>query len=702
MNFCRLVIPFILFVFHTAKGVDKPGPLQLKIYLNDASYEGGSITSSCGGFLEGASFYLQASHMTYTKQLQLSSPKHLVVAQQGFTLYKDHVLFIGDSCHFDFLTNSGVIENVYTAFGMYFIHAKKIILNKDKTYDAYDVTISTEESNQPVLTITTKHLRLYGKSQLQASNARLNIGKVPLIWIPMWGYDLNASFDSPIRYKLSWDTGQGPQISFRYKALSYSYFNLFLRGDYRYKRGPGGAIEMDYHSPDGRTVFLSKNYGAYDTFYNDDQPNQKQTRFRFQTLFKKTSNDNKSGVDLVFDRMTDKNMPQDFNMDRFELNTQKKNRCLVFHQSPSFSLTALATPRVNGYQGFNQKIPELVLNLDPIPLMNGSCLLYNCFNLSFYDYVYSNILEYPPNYSQALQDFHAVRAKAAQQLTLPFRIKSLELTPQIGFQGIAYNNSPNQQSAYQAVLDYGLKANFSLQRNYQRFKHVITPYADYQGQYRPRQLPANVYIFSIDDGYYALNLVTFGFKQLFIGADSLLNRATINLYGLGFFGDTTYQLAVPKAGLDITSSYESLSLHSQLRWNFNNHVLDFWNIAFGYTLNALISWDLEFRYRSAYDWRKCDHNNYILDVTRPIEDLLNSPLSDKRFTFITKASLQLAPKWRFLLQLHSGWGRVSEPGYTEAKADLITVLSSSWKLNLSYMFTSRGKSHFGLKLDLNK
>lgn len=395
-------------------------------------------------------------------------------------------------------------------------------------------------------------------------------------------------------------------------------------------------------------------------------------------------------------------MPQDFKMDRFELNTQKKSQCDIFLQDSFYKAHAVIAPRVNSYQGFNQKIPEFNFHLRPIPFLNSSVLFYNNFKLSFYDYAYSNMLVYPNIYTPVLQDFHSIRAETNQKITRPCSLNFIKILPTLGFKGIIYTNSPSYITAYQGIVDYGLKTFSSLEKKYHHFRHVLTPYLDYQGLYQPALSPQKIYIFSIEDGYFKLNQFTFGLQQRFLSNSTPSSHLSINCYGLSFFGNSTYKLIVPKAGINISSDFENLTLSSHLRWNFNNHLLDIGNVSMAYTLNSIISWKLEFRYRSAYDWRKCDHENYILDVTRPIEDLLNSPISDKRFTLISTASVYLAPKWKCNLQMHNGWGRKNEPGYTEAKVDLTTLISSVWKLQLSYMFTTRGKSHFGIKFELNK
>ena len=201
-----------------------------------------------------------------------------------------------------------------------------------------------------------------------------------------------------------------------------------------------------------------------------------------------------------------------------------------------------------------------------------------------------------------------------------------------------------------------------------------------------------------------MNMLKLGINNLFYhkSASPFLPTFGCDLYALGFLGDQIFNTPFPKAGVNLAWNYSNLKITSDLRWNFNNHVLDFSNITIAYTLNANMAFHIEYRHRSRFDWRKDNHQNFILDVTQPIPSLLDSPLSDGRNVLLAKAEIKLTPTWMCQLQMHNGWGRKNQPGYTEAKADFFAMLSSAWRLKLSYMYTTRGASHLGIGLDLVK
>ncbi len=110
-----------------------------------------------------------------------------------------------------------------------------------------------------------------------------------------------------------------------------------------------------------------------------------------------------------------------------------------------------------------------------------------------------------------------------------------------------------------------------------------------------------------------------------------------------FFSDPTIPQFIPRLYLWLEWRLPSVYLSFHNAWNFRNQVLDFSNARCRWTINENIALSLETRYRSQYDWRKADHENFILDVTRSESQLLSSPLSDRRLTLLTDLFVRLSP-----------------------------------------------------------
>ncbi|MCH9630814.1 MAG: LPS-assembly protein LptD [Chlamydiia bacterium] len=678
--------------------------MPMTVDLKDPEYKDGVITTNRGGLIRGKGIRLQAREFTYTKKADSDGDIHKVLAKGDLMLDYFGQIFVGDELEYDFNTKSGFLINGKTSIDIWFIGGKKITFFPDKSFEVLGASLTTSDSSENVeWEMTAERIHLSEDQYLSTKSIKFKFANVPVFWLPSFKSNLKYFSDHPVRYNISWDTGQGPKISMRYRVYSWKNFHVYLRGDYRYKRGPGGALEIDYKSDSKRVSFQSKNYLANDTFYNDDDPNKKRKRFRLQGIYKAKSASNKAEMELIYDRISDKNMPGDFKSDDFELNTAKQTRLLARYIDDFYIAGFNVEPRINSFQGFKQELPTIKMSFKPLRFGQFPLIMENRINVAFLDYVYSDdIKRVPRPVSRALEDFHSVRAETKQEFILPLEFYGVHFTPRGGFNGIIYSKNPQDRSVKQAVFKYGARLQTRFSRSFTRFKHVVIPYVDYTGLSKPSQDSEHVYIFDIQDGFHRLNQLQVGVDNLFYQkklSSAFAPTFTFDPYALAFLGDQTFHTFIPKAGINFGWSYPSFNIKCHGRWNFNNQVLDIGNVILNYTYNANFALSLEYRHRSKYDWRKDNHDDFIVDVTRSIPNLLDSPMSDGRNTLLARAEIKIAPKWFCQIQTHQGWGRRNQPGYTEAKIDIFTMLSSAWRLRLSFMHTTRA-DQVGVGLDL--
>jgi hypothetical protein len=304
---------------------------------------------------------------------------------------------------------------------------------------------------------------------------------------------------------------------------------------------------------------------------------------------------------------------------------------------------------------------------------------------SYLNFLYSNHL------AEHIQGFHTPRLELRPLLYRPFHCGPLNITPRIGAIAIFYGTSPSHSPQTLCCLLYGGTAAAQAERDFHHYRHVLQPYASYFGLSRPSSRPDEHYIFSIQDGYDRINQFQLGIKSSLYSKKrtSPQSSFTVNLYANAFFKNPTIPQLLPKLYLWLGWQIPSLELSFLNTWNFQNQVLDCSNSRLKWTANENLAFSVELRYRSPYDWRKADHENFILDVTRSETELLLSPLSDQRLTLLTNAFIRLTPFWECQLQSHHGFVRKNQNPYNEFKIDLYTWISSSWKLRLSYSHTQR-------------
>ncbi|HSW86923.1 MAG TPA: hypothetical protein VLG49_05430 [Rhabdochlamydiaceae bacterium] len=650
---------------------------EFEVNLKDPVFNHGVLMTEHGGVVKGEGIRIQAQKIEYINKIENGIPIQKVIAEGDLMIDYAGTVFVGRKLEYDFVKKSGMLDDGKTFVNVWFLGGKQIELQEDGSYIIHHAYITTCESQENTWDIDAGMVKITKEHLLSAKNIRLRFIKIPFLWFPSFKSNLKVFKDPPVKYKLTWDKGLGPRATLRYRFFSWERFSAYFRFDYRISRGPGAAIETDYKSLDKRTIFRTKNYGAFDKEVPDERSNK---RFRLQGLIHTETPDHRTQVHMTWDKMRDDKMPADFKSDDFEVNTQKRTILFINHQGDNLYSSFRVQPRINSFQSLNQELPWFMAGMRPFEIGRTGVISENYINASFLDYIYVNKLH------ELVPNIHSVRAETQNMLYRPIPTPFLTITPHAGFIGIAYNNSPQHEARGQAILAYGGEILSRFSRAYAHLKHLIEPYAIYEGYTRPTVGLDKHFIFNIDDGYFLLDQLRLGVRNtLFSYRHSpFLGTVITDIYTYGFFDQRTYKKAFPKGYLDAEWNRTFYSLKGYFCWNFEEQVLDYSNIRADWTVSENFAFGLEFRHRSKFDWRKANHENFFLDVARTIPQLLASPLSDKRNTLLTRAQVRLSPKVTCHFESHHGWGRRKERRYNEEKVELFAMLPCNWRLKVAY------------------
>ncbi len=656
------------------------------INLKDPVFTNGTISTDQGGIISNSELRIQARHIEYTNRIENGVAIRKISAEGDLLLEYNGRIFIGKKLEYDLLTKTGTMLEGRTSTDYWYVGGDEIELLADGSFWISNAYLTTVESQDTWWEIHSSRIDINNKSLLSAKNIKFKFFNIPVFWIPAFKFDMKVVKDSPIRYKMIWDQVLKQKVSMRYQLYSTETFDLFGRLDYRFRRGPGAAIETDYHSHDERTIFQTKNYGAYDKLVDDEQGNK---RYRLQGLFTTHSTDEKTKVYMCYDRLSDDKMPQDFKSDDFELNTQKRTILWVSHHQDNYFAHMNVQPRINYFQNINQQLPLVNFGLRPFPLGKSGIIFDNWFSAGYLDYVYSREL------SKELSSTKAGRFESNNNIYRHFSWGPINFTPSAGFIGIFYTNNPHHHGTGQALGNFTFDLNTNLYKSYPKFKHTVQPYLRYRGLTSPTSPTHEHYIFSIEDGYTHENLFRPGVFQAFYPVKkSLLPDVTLDLYTNVFVGHTQFGRTVPKLYTTWEFSYPSWHVATDIVYNMQELLWDRTNIRSEWTLSENAALAIEFRHRSKYDWRKSDHDNYILDIDRPIDQLLHSPLSDGRDTLLSHFQFRFSPLWTCHIDTHHGWGRNNEPRYDSYEIRLSTLLTGRWQVSVGYKYTPGIKSEW--------
>jgi len=672
-----------------------PAPQELTINLKDPVFSHGVITTEHGGIIESDTMRIQAQKMEYTNRIENGHPVKKIVAEGDLLMEYGGRAFVGRKLEYDFVSKTGTLWDGRTSTDYWFIGGDEIELQADGSFLITNAFITTVEGQDNWWELRSSHINVSPKNLLSARNIKFRFFKIPVFWLPSIKMNLKWIKEPPIKYKFLWDQVLKQKISMRYTLYSTETFGLYGRFDYRFKLGPGAAIETDYQSLNQRTLFQTKSYGAFDKIIPQERGDK---RFRLQGIFATHSKNEKTHVHMTYDRLSDDKMPQDFKNDDFELNTQKRTILWVTHYATNFFSRFNLQPRINHFQSINQQLPWIVTSVRPFQLGKSGIITDNWFSAGYLDYVFSKKL------SDKLHSTHAGRFETDNSIYRPIPMGPVTFTPNAGVIGIFYTNNPEHHSVGQGMITYGCDANTHFSKQYASLRHAAEPYLNFKGYTHPPATNKEHFIFNIDDGYATLNMLRGGMKQSFYSVRHrrFLPDFAIDMYTYAFLGGTAFHRTVPKAYTDFELRRPSVIIRSGIAYNFQQQLFDRANIRTDWTVNEDLALGFEFRHRSRYEWRKADPENFVLDVDRPIQELLHTPISDGRNTLMTRLQMRFSPLWTFHWESHHGWGRKNEPRYNELSAGLTTYLSSNWTITFTYARSADDRNHFDFKFKLIK
>lgn len=654
---------------------------EVTVDMRNPKYKNGILYTEEGGVIQNKDLRIQARSIQYIKRKEDGKSVQRIEAEGNILLQFKGRAYVGEELEFDFVNKTGTIYDGRTFAAPFYVGGDRILIKESGNYSVDNAFITTCENYDSTWDLNAGKVKLLKDDMLEAKKVRFRFFKFP-IWLPSFKLSLKKFAQPIIRYKLTWDKGAGPRAYVRYQVFSWKEFALFLRGEYRLKRGFGGALETEYIPSHGRTVFLTKNYLATDVIPTN--PVNKR-RYRIQGEFHSKSPNGKTTADMTWDKYSDVLMPGDFKDEDFELNTAKRTMAYVRHHESDLIASLYVRARANSFETVKQELPTAFGAMRPLRLSSTGIIAENWAKASYLD------LDYSDDLAVKLRDFNAGRLETHHELYRPIHLGPVLINPNIGVVGIYYSNNPFDQSIGFGLLKYGILGKCDFSRVYTHHKHVIEPYALFDGYSRPTTNVDDHFIFSIQDGYNRQNLFRVGVRNLVFSKRSGKVNPTFaaDLYADAFFADKTMSKLFPWMFLNFQWNLPSLAFYSNNAWTFLYNTVQFANLRGEWTLNENFALSLEVRYRSKYDWRKADHENFFLDLTRSQEDLLASPLSDRRITLLTHFYVRLTPFWSAHFQSHHGFYRLDQKPYNEFKVDLFTWISSSWKLRISYLHADR-------------
>lgn len=642
--------------------------------LKDPEFKDGKLTTEHGGIVRATNLRIQAQSITYFRSAEGAK----VIAEGDLLVQFYNWAFTGERLEFDLASNTGIINEGRCSMEPWFLGGKTIRLENDGSFYLFDGYVTTSQTDCHEWEIDTECARLECNKYLTAKNVTFKIIRVPILWIPKFKINLDTIFDSPIKYTVRFGGQDGTRLGVSYEIFSWNRLKTYLRVDWRMKRGLGGGLETYWTSKDKDHSFQSINYVASDNSISN--PHEK-TRYRFKGLYRGELPDNKTSIKVCYDKLSDKDMAKDYKDESFKIDEPGRTELYIHHQETNWVSNFFTRVQINNFQSLKQELPTFSTAFRPFNIFDMRTLSNYSFKLSYLDYDYAHSVK-------NVSDYHSTRYELNQQIYRPMPVCYGTLTPTAGIKAIYYGDSPSGTPKELVLGAFGLNWNAEIWKRFNQFKHVLTPYLDYTYITFPSTDPSRHFIFDIDDGWYRLNTLRFGFTNAlyYRNQECCIKKVfDLDIYSYAFFHTETIPVPIPKVYFQATSRlFENVNHFYTLVLNLQRKQLDSFDWRVEWTISSNLAFAAEWRTRGPAAWRKVDQENFILESFRPFKELIHSSLSDKRDTLLYHIFYRFSENLAIQLQSRTGWNRRFEPSYNEFQVDLHTSLGSFWNLKISY------------------
>ncbi len=662
--------------------------LHASIDLQNPIFEEGVVTTTEGGVLTAEGIRIQAKNIIYNTEEKLLEAEGDLLVEYG----RD--LLVGKHLIYNFTTRSGTLTCGRAAIGSWYAGGQEILLCPDGSYRIENAYLTTCGAESPDWKVQASRVCVQRGGTVSAQNVTFHFLQIPFFWIPRLSTNVNDWQDSPLDYRLQYGGLMGSQIGIRYRFLDWRGHRAYLRLDYFFSHGPGIGLETKYCPANSPRRLFTESFIARDR--SVDNPFNR-TRYRFAGRY----NDRWNGwcIAAQYDKLSDLEMASDYQPSDFNLHTARWTQLQMWKQTNWMVANFETRVRLNTFQTINQKLPFASFKGKPLALGNTGILSFNRGSASYLNYLFAR--------QTPLAGFNATRIALHHALYRPLHLGGITLVPGADMTGILYSNSPQRNAQVLATANASIEANARFSRLYGNAKHTLQPYLSYGYTVNPTSRIPEHFIFSINDGYTLLNLTRFGLRSSLFSyrGDCLANLLTLDLFAYAFFDTPTIVGTIPRIYADLTASPTSTTnITLRTAWNAAHNRVDHFNLGFKWTLSEHLAINLLYRYRSPFVWRKADWDNFVLDSFQPERALLASPLSDRRYTFITRAFLRVSPTFSIELETRHGWRRRDQPAYNEGKLSLQWLIGCRWYLTFyveRWEFKKRVPT-FGINLRLGR
>jgi len=375
----------------------------------------------------------------------------------------------------------------------------------NRVYVATNALLTTDDIAQPAIKVRAKKIVIVPGKRVQAYQAVLYMGEVPVFYVPYYSRDLGPNANT-FNFTPGYRSLYGPFILANYTWFYNEQLDGVFHLDYRERRGPGVGPDLNYHlGPWGEGTF--KFYYTHDQEPNIDQLGVPISENRERVWFSYQANpETNLYLKALVRYESDPAVARDFFEREYRDNPQPNTYVEANKFWQNFSVDTYVQPRVNSFLETVERLPDI--RLTGYRQQLGSSPLYyeSETSLGYYRRLFAQnagIYGAPPGL-----DYEAARADTFHQLVLPQTLFGwLNVTPRVGGRATYYSDASGPGATtdeqFRGVFNTGAEICFKASRVWpgiqskafevDGLRHIIEPSANYvfvpAPTTRPSQLP---------------------------------------------------------------------------------------------------------------------------------------------------------------------------------------------------------------------
>ncbi|MCX5698695.1 MAG: ROK family protein [Candidatus Omnitrophica bacterium] len=421
----------------------------------------------------------------------------------------------GEKIIYDFANKTGIIYDANFRANPYFGKAKKVEKVSESEFVNKGGYFTTCSLDQPHYRFAVKKLNMFPGDKMQAKQATLYLGAVPLFYLPQFNYSMKEPMmHVQVEPGTRKDWGLYLLSAWRYNITDNVNGRALL--DYRNKLGWAEGFNLNYKTPAvGKGDF--KFYYTLET--PPDQPDTAPVSDYYRYFMRwrhKWNIDERTNVTAEFLKITDQRRKddttytidhsflQDYFFREYEKDTEPLSYAFFHHAFNYSSLDVLLQIRTNHWFDQIEKKPEINYNLPSLQLGESP----------FYFESINQLGTYNKNDTTSLtptEDIAVTRLDTKNTFSLPTKIAFIQFKPFVSSRQTFYDKGANGQSGIARTIFYSgadmstkfyrvfdTKTNF-LGLDVNGLRHIITPTIGYLYTHPPTVSNSNIkYIDGVD------------------------------------------------------------------------------------------------------------------------------------------------------------------------------------------------------------